>query len=180
MFPWLLQSYTLNISSCILVFSTLSWSHHNIINNTVDLFFNASATFATNSSSFSFYKINSLCGWSSLYKEFCFCISSMLFSNSLCKFTTKVSLDWNSPTISSTLIFSSNLHSIFTIVHNHHPMIGNVVEFLSSFSSTSSSATTASPWRCVNLAWLSSHCLWKATPLSSLSFYFTSVSYFTS
>jgi hypothetical protein len=63
-------------------------------------------------------------------------------------------------------------------VHNHHPMINNVAKFLSKFSSTSSSATTTSPWRCVSLVWLSFHCFWRATPLRCPYFYFASVSYF--
>ncbi len=172
MFPWLLQSCTFNISFYKPFFYILSWSHHKIINNTVDFFFNAYVAFATNSSRFSFCKVNSLYGWSSLCKEFCFYISSMLFFRSFCKFTTKVYLDWNSPTlavVSSTLILSSNLHCIYAFVHNHHPIIDNVAKFFSNFSSTSSSTTTASPWRYVNLTWLSSHCFWRAIPLNSPS-----------
>lgn len=83
-----------------------------------------------------------------LYKKNCSHINSMLFSSSLCKLTTKASLDWSSPTptiVNSTLLLSLNLHCIFSFVHNHHPMINNVAKFLSKFSSTSSSATTTSP-----------------------------------
>jgi hypothetical protein len=61
---------------------------------------------------------------------------------------TKVSLDWNSPTL-ATFNFAFNLSSdlcgIYAFVHNHHPMSNNAAKILLSFSSISSSATTASP-----------------------------------
>jgi hypothetical protein len=85
---------------------------------------------------FSFCKANSFCGWSSLCKKLSSYISSVLFSNSLCKFITNVSLHRSSPTLiafSSTFIFSLDLHCIYAFVHNHHPMIDNVAKFFSRF-----------------------------------------------
>jgi hypothetical protein len=140
--PWLLWSYILNISSCKPFFFTLSWSHHNIIDNMVGLFFKIHLQHLPPIPQvFPFI----LYGWSSLCKESCYL---MLFSSSFYKLTTKVSLDWNSPTLATfnfAFILSSYLHCIFAFVHNHHPMIENATKILSSFSSTSSSATTVSP-----------------------------------